>query len=124
LRAPLSADPREVAAARHQMAAHLQAQGINGEVADSAVLLVSELVTNAILHGEPPVELRVDTPQDHVHIEVHDGDREALVLLPRAAPLPHDRMGGRGLRLVQSLSSRWGLDEDDRGKCVWFEIDT
>jgi len=84
---------------------------------------VSELVTNAIVHGEPPVELLVRIPDDYLHIEVHDADREAPVHLPRAAPLPQDRMGGRGLRLVDALSSRWGLAEDDTGKWVWFEID-
>jgi len=105
------------------MARHLGARGIDGEVADSAVLLVSELVTNAIVHGEPPVELRVRIPDDLLHVEVHDADREAAVHLPRPAPLPHERMGGRGLRLVDRLSSRWGLAEDDRGKWIWFEID-
>lgn len=105
------------------MSRHLDARGVDGAVADSAILLVSELVTNAIVHGAPPVELRVCIPDDHLHVEVHDADREAAVHLPRAASLPHERMGGRGLRLVDSLSSRWGLDEDERGKWIWFEID-
>jgi anti-sigma regulatory factor (Ser/Thr protein kinase) len=105
------------------MAAHLHSQGIEGDVADSAVLLVSELVTNAILHGEPPVELRVGVPGSLVHVEVHDSDRESH---PHVGPVrgpASERLGGRGLSLVQELSSRWGLWEDDDGKCVWFEID-
>lgn len=123
LRAPLSADPRQVAEARHRMSAHLSRQGIEGDVADSAVLLVSELVTNAILHGEPPVELRVGVPAGTVHVEVHDSDRESRLHLARISELGTERLGGRGLGLVDALSSRWGLVEDDSGKCVWFEID-
>ena len=105
------------------MATHLHQLGIHGEVADAAILLVSELVTNAILHGEPPVELRVGVPGGLVHVEVHDSDRESR---PHVGPVTGpagERLGGRGLGLVQSLSSRWGLWGDDAGKCVWFEID-
>lgn len=127
LRAPLSADPRQVAEARHRMTDHLRTQGIEGDIADSAVLLVSELVTNAILHGEPPVELLVQVPPDsqhgRVHVEVHDSDRESPLFLVRGAGPSRSRLGGRGLGLVDALSSRWGLREDDSGKCVWFDID-
>jgi anti-sigma regulatory factor (Ser/Thr protein kinase) len=105
------------------MSRHLDARGVDSDVADCAVLLVSELVTNAIVHGEPPVELLVRMPDDYLHVEVHDADREAPVHLPRAAPPPQERMGGRGLRLVQALASRWGLAEDESSKWVWFEID-
>ena len=105
------------------MSAHLRDRGIDGDVADSAVLLVSELVTNAILHGEPPVELRVGVPPGLLRVEVHDGDREAPVPMPQELGPSRERMGGRGLRLVEALSSRWGLCEDDDGKTLWFEID-
>jgi anti-sigma regulatory factor (Ser/Thr protein kinase) len=119
----LTADCRQVAEARHRMSRHLDARGIDGEVADNAILLVSELVTNAILHGEAPVAVRVQIPDDHLHVEVHDADSEATVLVPRAALLPQERLGGRGLRLVDTLASRWGLAAYERGKCIWFEID-
>lgn len=123
LRTPLSADPREVALARRRMNEHLHQQGIAGDVADSAVLLVSELVTNAILHGEPPVELRVAVPGGHLHVEVHDSDTDSVLHLPAMGEPSRERLGGRGLGLVAALSSRWGLHSDDSGKCVWFEID-
>lgn len=123
LRTPLSADPREVALARRRMNEHLHLQGIDGEVADSAVLLVSELVTNAILHGEPPVELRVAVAGPHVHVEVHDADTDSVLHLPAMGERSRERLGGRGLGLVAALSSRWGLHTDETGKCVWFEID-
>lgn len=105
------------------MLTHLRARGVDSDVTDSAVLLVSELVTNAILHGEPPVELRIGLPAGRVHVEVHDADREAALHLPTSSSMSQERLGGRGLRLVDALASRWGLDEDDSGKCVWFEID-
>ena len=124
MRTPLSADPRQVAEARHRMSDHLQSMGIEGDIADSAVLLVSELVTNAILHGEPPVELRVGVPGARVHVEVHDSDRESSLHLPRSGEqMRAERLGGRGLGLVAELSSRWGLSTDESGKSVWFEID-
>jgi len=126
--------PRRIAEARHLVTRHLDERGVDDAITDSAVLLVSELVTNAIVHGEPPIELRVQVPTDVVRVEVYDSDPEALLALPglstsppaatsASALPPMERLGGRGLRLVDALASRWGLDEDESGKCVWFEID-
>lgn len=124
LRAPLSADPREVAFARHQLTDHLILHGLPEDVTDTAVLLMSELVTNAIMHGEPPVELIVQgADDDALRVEVRDGDRESFALLQPQSERASYRLGGRGLQLVDSLSARWGACVEGRIKSVWFEID-
>jgi len=87
-----------------------------------AVLLTSELVTNAILHTRTPVQVGVLTDDDRVLVCV--GDR-----LPDSPPLvPHppsgDRPGGRGLALVNDLADDWGTTRYDGGKTVWFVLQT
>ena len=123
LRAPLSDDPREVASARHQLSDHLAEHGVPEEITDTAVLLMSELVTNAILHGEPPVELLVHGQKDGLRVEVCDNDRDSFALLQPRADAAAYRLGGRGLQLVDSLAARWGACLEGPAKSVWFEID-
>ncbi|MDQ8701913.1 ATP-binding protein [Streptomyces sp. LHD-70] len=91
--------------------------------ADDIALCVSELATNALLHGVPPGRgylLRIDRRPDRtVRIEVHDsGDGE--VRTPGAEP---DAEGGRGLQLVAALADRWGVGERVPGKVVWCEFE-
>ncbi|MCW2782922.1 MAG: ATP-binding region, ATPase domain protein [Marmoricola sp.] len=94
------------------------------ELVPSAQLAVSELVTNAILHSDPPVTVRVRGTLDHPRIEVADQS----LLPPRPArDLSNDddhlSTVGRGLALVAIHSIKWGSDIDDTGtgKTVWFE---
>lgn len=91
------------------------------ELVDSAQLGVSELVTNALLHGEPPVEIRLRGTREHPRIEVTDHSP----VPPRMPASDHAElpMFGRGLSLVAMMSARWGadLDHDRTGKSVWFE---
>jgi anti-sigma regulatory factor (Ser/Thr protein kinase) len=120
LRATLSAEPEQVAEARRLVADYLRDRGEeDGEV---AVLLTSELVTNAILHGLAPLELRAHAAGSGLRVEVYDHD-------PTTPPvLRHDfdltEPGGRGLQLVDTLADRWGWAENDHGKVVWFELDS
>jgi anti-sigma regulatory factor (Ser/Thr protein kinase) len=87
--------------------------------ADSAVLLVSELVTNAVLHARTEVEVIVAPADESVRVSVVD----------RSPAMPAQRSfsatagSGRGLHLVESVASRWGVASRDQGKEVWFEID-
>jgi DNA-binding NarL/FixJ family response regulator len=89
------------------------------ELLDSVELLVSELVTNAVLHATSAPRLDVHVGRARVRIEVFDDD---------ATP-PHTRLpnssgiGGWGLQLVDQLASRWGSDPQPGGKVVWFEMD-
>lgn len=89
---------------------------------DTAVLLVSELVTNSVRHactGGPVLALRLETAGAWLRIEVHDAD-------PRW-PQPCTPTGleesGFGLVLVDSLADRWGVCETATGKAVWAELD-
>jgi anti-sigma regulatory factor (Ser/Thr protein kinase) len=80
-----------------------------------AVLLVSEMVTNAIIHGQAPIELRLRRGPDGLLIEVDDG---ATSVPRRLRPTPEDEHG-RGLLLVAMLSDRWGTRPLREGKSVW-----
>lgn len=89
-----------------------------GELADDAELVVSELLTNALLHGEPPVTVRVRAAEV-IRIEVHDTGRSAPIVLPRNT----EAMTGRGLALVSALATSWGVEGDPAGgKVVWAEL--
>jgi serine phosphatase RsbU (regulator of sigma subunit)/anti-sigma regulatory factor (Ser/Thr protein kinase) len=80
-----------------------------------AVLLVSELVSNAILHGRPPIELRLRRTASDVLVEVDDG---ATVLPRKLRPTPDDEHG-RGLVIASLLADRWGTRPLRDGKSVW-----
>lgn len=91
------------------------------DLAESAELGVSELVTNALLHAEPPVHLRLRGTREHPRIEVLD----CSSALPASAGATGDEdqlgNGGRGLDLVALFSRAWGSVVDATGKLVWFE---
>jgi CheY-like chemotaxis protein len=82
-------------------------------------LLVSELVTNAVVHATSAPRLEVRLSADVVHVAVHDADPSLPV---KRAP-DADRPGGRGLQLIERLASRWDAAAHEDGKVVWFEID-
>ncbi len=89
------------------------------ELADDAELVTSELVTNALLHTDTPVTVKVGVDADTLRVEVHDECSE----LPVPGVLRPDAMSGRGLLLVERLTQRWGVTRVPvAGKCVWFEL--
>lgn len=105
--------PPSVAAARRFVGEHLGTR----PGAPLARLLVSELATNAVLHGEGPFEVRVVASGEWVRIEVRDrGDA-----LPRRSPAG-EHGAGRGLRIVDALAAAWGVEPLHAGKAVWFEV--
>ena len=87
---------------------------------DSATLLVSEDVTNAILHARIAVTLTVDVGEDVVRITVRDGSP----VQPRVHAFAPTSATGRGLLLLDRLAKRWGVEPDPvtGGKVVWFEV--
>ena len=88
-------------------------------VVDDVELVVSELVTNALLHGAAPVLLRLSTLAGRVRIEVEDSGRDLPVRMRGDA----EAMTGRGLSLVARLASGWGVEPaQGRGKVVWAEL--
>ncbi|GGV69320.1 hypothetical protein GCM10010512_42410 [Streptomyces thermoviolaceus subsp. thermoviolaceus] len=117
-------DPAEVGRARRWTRARLAVSGIAAEdpLAETLVLLVSELVTNAVVHTGAPAVLRLSLPCEAVapvRLEVADASSRAPV--PRCPD--DDATGGRGLALVDGLADRWGWSTDGTGKRIWCELD-
>lgn len=89
------------------------------EVVDDARLVVTELVTNASLHGEPPVMVRVRRNAGRVRVEVEDAG-QSLPLIPAHST---DAMTGRGLSLVAAIGAAWGVEAAPvGGKVVWVDL--
>ena len=92
------------------------------ELVECAELGVSELVTNALLHAEPPLSVRVRGTREHPRIEVRDGSIEPP-LMPSAETHDEDDLlltFGRGLSIVARCSTAWGVVLEEDGKVVWF----
>ncbi len=89
------------------------------ELADDTTLVVSELVTNSLLHGVMPGTLRLALLVDAVRVEVEDGGHD----VPRRSDFGDQAATGRGLGLVAALSRAWGVEPRPEGKVVWAEID-
>jgi anti-sigma regulatory factor (Ser/Thr protein kinase) len=90
------------------------------DLVDAVTLLVSELVTNSVVHAESEVEVLVRLTPDAARVEVTDSSDTQLV--PRDA-LDSDT-SGRGLALVESVARRWGVRPGPSGgKTVWFEVE-
>jgi hypothetical protein len=94
------------------------------DLAECAELGVSELIGNAILHGEPPIRMRMRGTHEHPRIEVSDGSRQPPVLPEPLGrhPIEDDPLitFGRGLDIVARCATAWGADIDEDGKVVWF----
>lgn len=109
---PDSLSPR---ATRHLFAEHFA----NHPRLDDLLLCLSEVVTNAVLHAGPPIHVTGGVlASKTVRVEVSDGSKVRPVQRnPR-----HSSPTGRGLCLLDRLTSDWGVDITKRGKTVWFEI--
>jgi len=81
-------------------------------------LLVSELVTNAVVHAGTPSTVSALADAGQLVICVQDGDDR----LPTVSDAPGDREGGWGLRLVDQAADAWGAERCDGGKVVWFAL--
>ena len=93
--------------------------GLPEATRDAAVLLVDELVSNALVHSRGGLRLRVTVAGGVVSVDVFDR-AEAPPVLRVVEP---EEESGRGLRIVDSLASAWGVDPVPGGKRVWFRID-
>jgi anti-sigma regulatory factor (Ser/Thr protein kinase) len=117
--ADLPATLQGPSAARHAVATLLHGWQLQALIED-AELVVSELVTNAVQHapGQDRVELELVAHADRLRITVADRS----TLRPVVAEPHPGRPRGRGMRIVQTLATRWGVDDHDTGKSVWVEL--
>ena len=117
-------DPTPPAAGSARRALHTAAIFGAADEPD-ALLLVSELVTNSIVHaghsGTEAIRVRAANDGSTTRVEVCDRARGATMPSMQPDPPPY-ATGGRGLLLVDALSDRWGMDTCERGTCVWFEL--
>ncbi|MER5460291.1 MULTISPECIES: ATP-binding protein [unclassified Streptomyces] len=119
-------DPAEVGRARRWARSRLAGSGIGDDepLADTLILLISELVTNAVVHTGCPAVLRMlfgagVAEAGTVRVEV--ADKSARPPQPRHAE--GDDTNGRGLELVDGLADRWGWQPEGAGKSIWCEVD-
>lgn len=114
----LPANAEAAALARHRVIELASARSVDANT-ETLGLLVSELVTNAIVHGgDGEFEVRVEVDDDAVRVAVSDRGN-GFVPHPRA--LDSDEIGGWGLYLVEQLASTWGVSAGER-TTVWFEL--
>ena len=117
----LDPEPRSVRRARLWVGEELEGLG-RSDLVDAAELGVSELVTNAILHADPPITLRLGGTAAHPRVEVHDtSPRPPTVHTDMAEGDKLLRTVGRGLGIVALYSTSWGAEVSAHGKVVWFE---
>lgn len=117
---PLPSRPESAATARRlAQVVVLRTWRLTPKLAEDAVLLVSELVGNAVRHtGARVFGLRMRRRPGWIRVEVRDPSRG----LPCLMPVQELDVSGRGLFLVDKLSDRWGVDLLPRGKTTWFEM--
>jgi anti-sigma regulatory factor (Ser/Thr protein kinase) len=114
----LTASPAAAAEARDQVRAAIRAWEIPVDE-DIAILLTSELVTNAISHETGTgITLAVTCSFGQLRVDVHDTSRT----LPVLVDAPADAEAGRGLMLVATLSASWGVHRTPAGKAVYFTL--
>ncbi|KUJ70036.1 hypothetical protein ACZ90_06655 [Streptomyces albus subsp. albus] len=134
-------DPAEVGRARRWARSRLAVSGIavDEPLAETLILLISELVTNAVVHTGCPAVLRLVLPERFaaeppaeggarpmdgapvgtVRVEVADASARA----PRQRHVDEAATNGRGLELVDGLADRWGWHREGAGKRIWCEVD-
>lgn len=115
VRAELTCGPEAAGQARRLARECAQEHGFDG---DDLALVVSELVTNAVRHGQPPVELEIGTCEHCVTVVVADAGTSR----PAPRPAEDDAEGGRGLHLVDVLAVEHGVRSRPPGKAVWAEL--
>jgi anti-sigma regulatory factor (Ser/Thr protein kinase) len=105
--------------ARRTIAAFLDPSEVPVSVVDDLLLLVSELVTNAVVHAGSPAVVRLDADVERIKVAVADRAGERKPSMSEPDPLSSS---GRGVLLVDRLAARWGVEPQCEGKVVWFEL--
>ena len=95
---------------------------MDDDTVEAALLCVSELVTNAVIHTGTGSELSTQVEDAFVTVLVRDGGGSGTVHLPAASEEPLT-VSGRGLTLVDAVASAWAAEHGTDGTTVWFELD-
>lgn len=118
----LPGERQSVAIGRHWVVRTAATRGAVGMTNQVLELLSSELLANAVLHGptETGIGLQVVVTDEVARVSVSDGAESSPVVM-RTDP---SALSGRGMAIVEAMSSRWGVEiHEDGGKTVWFELD-
>jgi anti-sigma regulatory factor (Ser/Thr protein kinase) len=109
--------------ARHAFADQCDVAGVPADDRDDAMLVVSELVSNAVRHAKPlpggGILVRWRVSPDTLRVEITDGGAGTR---PHASVAALSSLGGRGLDIVRNVSQQWGVTEEDGSVTVWAEI--
>lgn len=124
-RLSISPEPSSVRRARHAVAAGLDEAGLLSVAYDDTLLVLSELVSNAVRHAIPlpSGDLKVSwhLEREVVHLEVTDGGSATR---PRPSVAALTALGGRGLEIVRAVSQDWGVTEGPGTVTVWADVPT
>lgn len=113
----VACDPEAVSGIRTDVVERLEAWDMSPEVGFATELILSELVTNAIRYGSPPIHVRLLCDDSSLTCEVSDGSSTS----PHLRHAATTDEGGRGLFLVAQLTKRWGTRYTNSGKVIWAE---
>ncbi len=119
VRVTLTAEGGSCARARQVVRDAAASWGLSEDLADDAQLVVTELVSNGIDHGEGTITLAVTRKAGGMLVEVRDESPKQPVL----RPVDPGSARGRGMQLVKALSANWGTTPDGGGKVVWAQLE-
>jgi anti-sigma regulatory factor (Ser/Thr protein kinase) len=111
--------PASAGDARRALAGYCSRNHVPDNIADTAALATSELVTNALLHARTPILVLAEYDRDTLTVAVQDGE----AILPTLLPADPQREGGRGVAIIDRLATIWGVHRTRLGKVVWVNID-
>lgn len=114
----VAADPRT---ARRAVALTLAGWGLN-DLAEDAELVVAEMAMNAVGHGGGIESITMEYDHDRLRIEVADANSRLPRVIRSTSVAQTETAGGRGLRIVEALSTNWGWRLRPPGKIVWAEL--
>ncbi|MFJ6659457.1 SpoIIE family protein phosphatase [Streptomyces sp. NPDC091377] len=117
-------DMQRVRRLRHYLRELLPTWGLAG-LQDDLELLLTEVVTNALVHADSEVDIRLREYPGHLRVEVRDSDPRPPLLVADLGPGATgdaDAESGRGMLIVDALASAWGSSPAGRGKTTWFEM--
>jgi anti-sigma regulatory factor (Ser/Thr protein kinase) len=115
----LPPEPASAARARRFIVDLCKATRMPAELCETAALLVSELVTNAVIHGKTSATIEVHRPPDTLRVSVRD-DNPVLPAIGDHPKLTAE--SGRGMQIVSVLADAWGVEKLGSGKAIWFEL--